>query len=45
MDHVKEDLRRWLEIYEGDPVGERDEKAIMCIKNALAELNKYKIPQ
>lgn len=42
MDHVINDLRRWLEIYEGDPPEEQDEKAIVCIKNALKELTNYR---
>lgn len=41
MDHVINDLRRWLERYEEDPEEDRDENAITCIKNALRELNKY----
>lgn len=41
MDHVINDLRRWLEIYEADPPEEQDKKAITCIKKALKELTNY----
>lgn len=41
MDHVINALRKWLEIYEEDPENERDQRAIVCIKNAIAELQKY----
>lgn len=41
MNHVIDDLRRWLEIYESDPEEEQDKNAINCIKNALKELSKY----
>ena len=44
MDHVINDLRRWIEIYESDPEEEQDKKAINCIKNALKELSKYNKP-
>ena len=41
MNHVIDDLRRWLDIYESDPEEEQDKKAIFYIKNALKELSKY----
>jgi hypothetical protein len=41
MDHVIESLREWLRIYEDDTSGDRDEKAIRHIKQAINELNKY----
>ena len=41
MDHVINSLKQWLETYEQDTVEDRDEKAIICIKNAIRELNKY----
>ena len=41
MDHVIEDLKRWLAIYEEDEGEDRDERAILCIKKSLKELNKY----
>lgn len=41
MDHVIADLKRWLEMYEQDTEGDRDKDAIICIKNAIRELNKY----
>jgi hypothetical protein len=41
MDHVIESLREWLRVYEDDAPGDRDEKAIRHIKQAINELNKY----
>lgn len=41
MDHVIADLRRWLDVYESDPPGERDERAIARIKAAIEELSRY----
>ena len=38
MDHVIRALQSWLDVYEesGD-----DKRAIICIKNAIRELQKY----
>lgn len=41
MDHVMDDLRRWLERYEADPPEQQDKQAIACIQKALQELGKY----
>lgn len=41
MDHVIDDLKRWLERYESDSEEDRDENAISCIRKAIKELNKY----
>lgn len=41
MVHVINSLKQWLETYEQDNGEDRDEKAIICIKNALKELGKY----
>lgn len=40
MDHVIDELRRWIKVFE-DQDGWKDEKAIYCIENAIKELNKY----
>lgn len=39
MDHVIGDLQRWLDIFrESEP---ENEKAHICIQNAIEELQKY----
>ena len=39
MDHVINSLQNWLDIYkESEP---ENKKAIACIENAIAELQKY----
>lgn len=39
MDHVINDLRKWLDVFEeSEP---NDKKAIKCIEAALEELYKY----
>lgn len=41
MDHVIEDMKDWLRVYDSDTEGYKDENAIECIKKALEELEKY----
>lgn len=39
MDHVIEDLQRWLDIFKNSEPD--NEKAHRCIENAIQELQKY----
>ena len=41
MQHEIDHLRRTLEMYEEEQGEDRDERAIICIKNALKEMSKY----
>ena len=41
IQHEIDRLRRTLEMYEEEESLDRDEKAIICIKNALREMSKY----
>lgn len=43
MDHVIESLKRWLDIYQDEKEEDKDHEAIKRIKNAIAELQKYKV--
>lgn len=41
IQHEIDHLRRTLDMYEDEHGEDRDEKAIICIKNAINEMSKY----
>ena len=41
VDHVIRSLEVWLETYEDNAPEDRDERAIRCIRAAIAELRRY----